>query len=151
MGEGLVRRLGTGDRDLARDLFIMMTEVFEESPFPLENAYLDRLLSRPDFWVLAALEDGEVVGGLTAHTLPMTRSQSAEVLIYDLAVRTDHQRQGIGRQLVEMLWQLTQAEGIQTVMVLADNDDPHAVKFYQALGGEPSSTTFFVFSSKTRD
>jgi aminoglycoside 3-N-acetyltransferase I len=31
------------------------------------------------------------------------------------------------------------------VFVPADNDDQHALDFYRALGGSPSSVTFFTF------
>jgi len=144
MGDGMVRRLGAGDRDVARVLFSMMAEVFEESHAPLGDAYLDGLLARPDFWALAAMADGEVVGGLTAHTLPMTRSETAEVLIYDLAVRADHQRQGIGRSLVTALREGAQISGVEEILVLVDNEDVGALRFYRRLGGVPSDVTLFV-------
>ncbi len=96
-------RLTCGDRDLAKRLFVMMAEVFEEECDHLSDHYLDRLLSREDFWAFAAFAGDEIVGGLTAHTLPMTRSESSEIFIYDLAVREDQQRKGIGRQLMMAL------------------------------------------------
>src|SRR4051812_24082138 len=98
-----IRRLRIDDRDLARRLFALMAEVFEEPNEHLSDQYIDALVSRESFWAIAALADHEVVGGLTAHTLPMTRNESAEVFIYDVAVRVDCQRQGVGRQLVTAL------------------------------------------------
>jgi GNAT superfamily N-acetyltransferase len=95
-----IRRLECGDEDLARDTFAMMTSVFDEGVADLGSAYVVTLLARPDFWAMAALDGEEVVGGLTAHALPMTRSPEAELFIYDLAVRADRQRRGIGRALV---------------------------------------------------
>ena len=91
-----ISRLTAGERVLARDLFAMMAEVFEEECEQLGDSYLNLLLSRNDFWALAALSGHEIVGGLTAHTLPMTRSESSEIFIYDIAVRRDHQRKGVG-------------------------------------------------------
>ena len=46
------RRLTTGDRELARTLFVLMAEVFDETRPPLSDRYLDSLLERQDFWVL---------------------------------------------------------------------------------------------------
>ena len=141
-----IRRLGVGDRNLAHRLFAVMAEVFEEPRERLSDSYLDTLLGREAFWAIAALSGGEVVGGLTAHTLPMTRSESAEVFIYDVAVRADHQRQGIGRQLVTVLLTAATTSGLGAVFVAADSTDGHALDFYRALRGVPAPVTIFTFS-----
>lgn len=135
----------SGDRDLARELFAMMAEVFREEHDHLGDDYLDALLSRESFWAIAALAGDEVVGGLTAHTLPMTRAESSEIFIYDVAVRGDRQRRGIGRLLMESLREAAAASGSHELFVPADNDDLHALDFYRVLGGVPSPVTFFTF------
>lgn len=140
------KRLTSGERDPARRLFTLMAEVFEEECEPLSDDYLDRLLSREDFWAIAAFAGDELVGGLTAHTLPMTRSESSEIFIYDIAVHGPHQRRGVGRQLVTLLRKEAARIGIDDVFVPADNDDEHALDFYRGLGGVPSPVTFFTFS-----
>lgn len=141
-----VKRLTTGDREQARALFIMMAEVFAEGDGHLSDSYLDRLLGREEFWAIAAFAGDHIVGGVTAHTLPMTRTESLEVFIYDIAVREDHQRQGVGRSLVTALREAAAVAGIQSLFVPADNEDLHALDFYRALGAEPSPVTIFTFS-----
>ncbi|MGI8666854.1 MAG: GNAT family N-acetyltransferase [Jatrophihabitans sp.] len=124
-----------------------MVEVFAEAPAdPLGDEYLDRLLARNSFWALAALVGSTVVGGLTAHTLPMTRSDSSEVFIYDLAVATDHQRQGVGSALVLRLRQAAAAEGVHEVFVAADDEDAHALDFYRTQGAIGDAVTMFTFA-----
>ncbi len=95
-----IRRLGPGDEVLAREMFATMATVFEEDTHVLHDEYVQQLLRREDFWAVVAREGDLVLGGITAHALPMTRSQSTELFIYDLAVRADWQRRGIGRALV---------------------------------------------------
>jgi len=124
-----------------------MAEVFEEPRATLGERYVERLLNRADFWALAALENDEVVGGLTAHALPMTTSESSELFIYDVAVGSAHQRQGIGRQLFAALREQAAAEGIDVLFVPADNEDAHALDFYRAIGGAPAPVTLFSFSA----
>jgi aminoglycoside 3-N-acetyltransferase I len=141
-----IKRLTTNDISLARKVFSTMCEVFETPAEPLSDGYLNGLLSRADFWAMAAISDGEAVGGLTAHTLPMTRSESAEIFIYDLAVRVDRQRQGIGRQLIEALRTVASEAGIHELFVPADNEDTHALDFYRAVGGAAAPVTIFSFS-----
>ena len=140
-------RLGPGSNDRAQALFRLMAEVFEEPRGTLGERYVERLLSRADFWALAALENDEVVGGLTAHALPMTTSESSELFIYDVAVDSAHQRQGIGRQLFAALREQAAAEGIDVLFVPADNEDAHALDFYRAIGGAPAPVTLFSFSA----
>ena len=140
-------RLGPGSNDRAQALFRLMAEVFEDPRGTLGERYVERLLSRADFWALAALENDEVVGGLTAHALPMTTSESSELFIYDVAVGSAHQRQGIGRQLFAALREQAAAEGIDVLFVPADNEDVHALDFYRAIGGAPAPVTLFSFSA----
>lgn len=140
-----VRRLSVVDTDLARKTLHLMAEVFEEPSETLSAAYVGSLLARSDFWVVAALKDGVPIGGVTAHTLPMTRSETKELFIYDLAVQEDHQRQGVGRALIEELRKLAAADGITVAFVPADNEDTHALSFYRALDGAAANVTIFTW------
>jgi aminoglycoside 3-N-acetyltransferase I len=137
-----VDRLNNGDRGRARALFRKIAEVFGERGDELDEVWIDRLLEREDFWALAAYDGESVIGGLTAHTLPMTRAAVSEIFIYDIAVDANHQRRGVGRMLVE---ELRRRAGESEVFVAADNEDTHALDFYRALGGEAAPVTMFTF------
>jgi aminoglycoside 3-N-acetyltransferase I len=139
-------RLAPTDLLLAKRLFAVMADVFAEACEKLSDEYIEQLLAREEFWALAACAGEEVVGGLTAHALPMTRSECRELFVYDVAVHRDHQRRGIGRQLLNQLRQQAQAAGIGVVFVAVDDDDVHALDFYRAVGGEPSPVTLFTFT-----
>ncbi|MHA7303706.1 GNAT family N-acetyltransferase [Arthrobacter sp. TMN-49] len=141
-----VRRLVRGDEAVAATMFAMMAAVFEGDSEPLSEKYLQGLLGGDSFWAIAAFDGADVVGGLTAHTLPMTRSPSSEVFIYDLAVREDHQRQGVATQLVSELRTAAAQRGIHEVFVPADNEDRGALDFYRAQGAAASPVTFFTFT-----
>lgn len=138
-----VVRLGLGDDALAREMFHLIATVFGEAVGQLSDGYLARLLGRPDFWGLSASVEGELVGGLTAHTLMMTSDESSELFLYDIAVRADFQRRGIGRRLVDELVQQAAEVGIDVVFVAADDDDTDAIDFYRAIDGVESKVRFF--------
>ena len=130
---------------LARTTLHLMAAVFDEPSDALSAAYVQSLLSRSDFWLLAALHDGAPLGGVTAHALPMTRSEATELFIYDLAVQEAHQRRGVGGALVKELRKLAAEQGITVAFVPADNEDAHALAFYRALGGEAAAVTIFTW------
>jgi aminoglycoside 3-N-acetyltransferase I len=138
-----ITRLGVEDRRDAGVLFAVMADVFEEPHTALSDAYLDRVLARPDVWALGVRVAGELVGGLTAHTLPMTTSERDEVFLFDIAVRPEHQRRGLGRRRVDALRALARDGGVGSVFVAADDEDAHALDFYRAIGGVGAAVTMF--------
>ena len=146
-----LRRLTDSDASTARQLFALMADVFGEETRPLSDAYVHRLLRRSEFWAVGAFIEGDVVGGLTAHAIPMTTGESSELFIYDIAVRADKQRQGIGRSLITALREMASSEGIDVVFVPADDDDADALEFYRALDASASPVTLFVFSRTDGD
>ena len=139
-------RLRATDVAVARRLFAVMAEVFESECDPLSDAYVARLLADERFWAIAAFSGDAIVGGITAHTLPMTESESSEVFIYDVAVRVDQQRRGIGRGMMSYLRSEAVTLGVDELFVPADDEDTHALDFYRALGGAPAAATIFTFT-----
>jgi aminoglycoside 3-N-acetyltransferase I len=144
-----ILRLGPNDAALAKRLFTKMADIFDEPRAELSERYLGQLLSRGEFWALAALAGEEVVGGLTAHTLPMTRLEASEIFIYDIAVDAEHRLKGVGRQLIAALQRDAAGAGIQDAFVPVDNDDQHALDFYRALGASAAPVTIFSFGAGT--
>ncbi len=141
-----IKMLGEADIKLAQSVFAVMASVFGgENAVRVSREYATALLYRDDFLVIAALVDEKPVAGLTAFVLPLTRSETAELLIYDIAVAPTHQRNGIGRRLVQEVRGLAAERGIATIWVPADDEDDHAFEFYRSMGGTPSAVTIFSF------
>lgn len=142
-GDVVIERLGVADVERAREAFRMMHDVFEAEPAELSDRYLTDLLADGAFWALVAHDGTAPVGCITGHELPMTRCEGIELFVYDLAVRVDQQRRGIGRRLVQTLVGLAADRGIDIVFVPADDEDEHALAFYASLGGRPAEVTMF--------
>ena len=140
-----IRRLSADDGALADATFALIAEVFEDE-YESRGDSLPSLLADDRFWAFAVLDGDEVIGGLTAHVVPMTRDATDELFIYDVAVRAEHQRLGVGRRLLAHLRAQAAQAGITDMFVPADNDDTHALDFYRALGGAASPVTIFTFA-----
>jgi aminoglycoside 3-N-acetyltransferase I len=141
----VVRRLSSVDVAVARQTFAVMVEAFQEEPSVLSDPYLERLLNRPNFWAFSASIGDKVIGGLTAHTLPMTRTESEEVFLYDIAVLQRFRRLGAGRMLIGSLRQGAADVGISVVFVPVDEVDEEASEFYRSLQGAESPVRLFVW------
>lgn len=141
------RRLSRGDERLARELFALMADAFDEPSEPLPDRYVEELMSDGSFWAVAAFDGDRVVGGITAHTIPMTRSLSAELFVYDLAVHADYRRRGVGAGLVATLRAQAAEAGVEVVFVPADKDDDRALAFYRALRGAESPASIFTWGA----
>lgn len=113
-------------------------EVFDDRPAYCDrqpdDAYLRRLLGQPHFIALAAIENGQVTGGLAAYELMKFEQARSEIYIYDLAVAEAYRRRGIASALIRHLQQLAASRGAWVIYVQADHGDDPAVALYTKLG-----------------
>ena len=141
--EYAIKPLTIDDINEAREMFALLAEIFGEKHERLSDEYLKTLLSRKSFWALAAKSGSEILGGLTAHEIPMSKKEGSEIFIYDIAVASQYRRKGIGRKLVASVLTLASQEDVSEAFVLASDEDTHAIDFYRRLGGSPSIVTLF--------
>ena len=143
-----VRKLTEEDVPAFHSLIDMFNLVFEEAePTVSSDTNLLRLLSNNHFVAIAALSENEVVGGLTAYELPMYTSEHSELFLYDLAVKPDYQRMGIGKSLIRSLKDYCTSEGIELFFVLAHEEDEHAIEFYHSTGGRSEKVINFLYEA----
>ena len=133
-----IQQLTHQDQALMESLLATFGEAFDEvetygGKRP-SAAYLRRLLSSDYFIALAALKDGEVVGGIAAYQLKKFEQERSEIYIYDLAVAAAHRREGIATALIQELKKLAAARGAYVIFVQADVGDAPAIALYSKLG-----------------
>ena len=132
-----VRRLVPADIELMLEMSQMFAAVFNEPETyakPPRGAYLDRLLGNPEFVALAAIEQGDVIGGLVAYELVKYESERSEFYIYDLAVAEPSRRNGVATALIDEVRRIALANAAEVVFVQADHGDDAAIALYTKLG-----------------
>jgi len=143
-----ISRLTKEDLSAFSSLIRLFNIVFEEAESAISSeANLLRLLNDHHFIVIAAISGAEVVGGLTAYILPMYYSESPEIFIYDLAVKPEYQRMGIGKRLIHDLKEYCINHGIKEFFVLAHEEDEHAIEFYRSTGGKSEKVVNFLYET----
>ena len=143
-----IKQLTKDDLSIFNALINLFNLVFdEENPTVGSEANSQRLLDDDRFIVLVALADNEVVGGLTAYELQKYYSDTSEIFIYDLAVKPEYQRMGIGKGLIQNLKEHCLKYGIKELFVMAHAEDEHAVEFYRATGGKSEKVVNFLYDA----
>ena len=131
-------RLRPADLGAMRQLNALFAEVFADpqsyAAAPPSDAYLEDLLGKEHIIALAAVADGQVVGGLVAYEMDKFEQARREVYIYDLAVGADYRRQGVATGLIRRLGAIAAERGAWVVYVQADYEDEPAVALYEKLG-----------------
>ena len=133
-----ILRLGSSDADAARALLRCFGEAFGDPLTYLgeqpDDGYVGELLSDPAFVALAAVVEGDIVGGLVAYELRKLERRRSEFYIYDLAVQESYRKGGIATALIEALKPIARSRGGWVIFVQADAVDAPAVALYDKLG-----------------
>jgi len=131
------RQLTASDAALFTQLVNLFHLVFENDAATVAPAtHLQQLLQSPHFAVFVVFVDEHLVGGCTTYILPSYTSTQAELLLYDLAIHPDFQRQGLGSRLIHTVRTFCAQQHIPLFFVLAHADDHPAVEFYRATGAQ---------------
>ncbi|HMR81745.1 MAG TPA: GNAT family N-acetyltransferase [Niabella sp.] len=118
--------------DELNTLISVFEDVFEMANFKRpDTAYLANLLRKNTFFGVVAKTNGKIIGGLTVYVLDQYYSAKPLAYIYDLAVLTDFQRQGIGKKLIIYTNDYCRKEGFEGAFVQAEKADDYAVDFYR--------------------
>ncbi|HXS36518.1 MAG TPA: GNAT family N-acetyltransferase [Flavipsychrobacter sp.] len=128
-----LKTLTSQDIEDFSDLIDLFENVFEMKDFTKpDNKYLQGILAKPGFFALIAKIGNKVVGGLTVYVLDQYYSKKPLAYIYDVAIATEHQRQGIGKALIKYLIDFCREKGFEEAYVQADRVDDHAIEFYRS-------------------
>ena len=150
-----ISHLSVEDVELMKSLLRVFGDAFDEvetyCKAQPKTDYLQRLLSKDHFIALAALKQGEVVGGLVAYELQKFEQERSEIYIYDLAVAIAHRRQGIATALIQALKNIAAERGAYVIFVQADRDDEPAIELYTRLGIREDVLHFDIAVNKSID
>ena len=146
-----VRKLTQEDVSAFHSLVHLFNMVFEEDETAIgTEKNLLKLLGNRHFVAMAAFYEHEIAGGLTAYELPMYYSDHSEIFLYDMAVKPQYQRMGVGKRLIENLKEYCVKNGINEFFVLAHEEDEHALEFYRSTGGKSEKVINFIYEAVDR-
>jgi ribosomal protein S18 acetylase RimI-like enzyme len=129
-----VRRLGPGDEALlallARDEADFGLESENAAPLSLENAAAYLADPHVLHWICSI---GDAIAGHTyCHLLRKRAGDPMELLLYDIGVRKEFRRRGVGAALMQAIAEFMREHKIREAWVLAS--DAAASAFYRSCG-----------------
>jgi aminoglycoside 3-N-acetyltransferase I len=140
-----IRRLGPDSVGEAKQLFFVLSGIFGDKPANASEGHVEKLLHNPAVYILAALCDEEIVGGLTAYELPMYHADVAELYIYDIGVKAAFQRMGVASKMLDSLKANCGGKGIEVVFVDASEADGGALDFYRSTKASEEKVIQFTY------
>jgi aminoglycoside 3-N-acetyltransferase I len=126
-----ITKLNAEDITSFVELISIFKEVFENDNAIPQEKYLSKLLENPDFFVIVAKHNHEIVGGLTVFVLQVYDSEKPLAYIYDVGVKPDYQGKGIGKSLIAYLCEYCKQNNYYEAYVEAEADDIEAINFYR--------------------
>lgn len=130
-----IRRLGPGDEAALEHLAAREAEYDADGSSPprppLDPAAAAAYLANADVLHLAAEDESGICGHILCYVEHRRAGAARQVLLYEIGVRRDRRRRGIGRRLVDAVIAWMSEAGIAAVWVLAGDG---AVDFYAACG-----------------
>ena len=140
-----VTRLAVGDEEIVRRLSLEDARFEEDDveprarlPHTVESARA--FLSIETNVQLAAFDGDQPVGQLLAYELIRRHGDGKMVFVYEIGVRDDYRRQGVGRSLFEALQAICRERGITRSFVITNERNRTAMAFYRALGATRNAT-----------
>ena len=95
---------------------------------------------------LVAIEGATAIGSLFGYALRRPETTRPKFFLYEIDVAESHQRQGIGRRLVEAFLKEAKSRSAIGVWVQAKSTDANAEAFYKACGGKREEDGDLLFS-----
>jgi aminoglycoside 6'-N-acetyltransferase I len=136
-----IKMLGPAD---AGALAALAPGVFDD---PLDLAATGEFLNDRRHHLAVALEQGVVVGFVSAVHYVHPDKRRPELWINEVGVAPSHQGRGLGKLLLQATLDRGRQLGCSEAWVLADSDNEPAIRLYSSAGGHaaPKAAVTFTF------
>jgi aminoglycoside 6'-N-acetyltransferase I len=135
-----IKILGPQDSGLLANV---APDVFDD---PIDAARAREFLADPRHHLAVAVEDGVVVGIVSAVHYVHPDKPQPELWINEVSVAETHRRRGLGTRLLQAVFALARDLGCAEAWVLTDRVNAAAMRLYTAAGSKaPSDHVMFTF------
>ncbi|MEM8724965.1 MAG: GNAT family N-acetyltransferase [Pseudomonadota bacterium] len=105
---------------------------------------LARYLAVPQNWMCLALHDGLVVG-MCMSVIHLHPDKPTELFLDEIGTGDDWRRQGVARQLMQLVFDRCDAEGIDEIWLGTELDNVPARRLYEGFKHEREDAVIYYF------
>lgn len=109
-------------------------DVFDNPP---DSAAVQAFLADKENYLFIGYVDGLPAGMIRAHLLRRLDNPRPQMFLYELGVREEFRRLGLGAMLVRQIAEVCRSEGLLEMFVLTSADNEAAMRTYSSAGGTP--------------
>jgi aminoglycoside 6'-N-acetyltransferase I len=135
-----IKLLREGDEAVLVDV---TPEVFDD---PIDPGATAEFLRDPRHHVAVAIDDGSVVGFVSAVHYIHPDKARPEMWINEVGVATTHRQRGLARALLEAVVEKARELGCSEAWVLTARSNPAGMALYAAAGGEENEEDAVMFT-----
>jgi aminoglycoside 6'-N-acetyltransferase I len=135
-----IRILGPQDAGILAQI---APEVFDD---PIDAKRADEFLADPRHHLAVAVEDGWVVGFVSAVHYVHPDNPHPELWINEIGVAATHRGRGLGTRLLRAVFAEARGLGCAEAWVLTDRANTAAMRLYEAAGSTEAPTDHVMFT-----
>ncbi len=137
-----VKRITCVTNELEAQINLLLDE---DTPWDHEQG--QKFITCPDNALFVAFIEETPAGFLTAYKLQRLDNKKAEILLYEVGVQEEFQRQGIGTKLILAVKDWAKEVAAEELWVLTYASNAAAMALYKSVGGaeDPPGTRMFTF------
>jgi len=135
-----IKILNHGDVDILKNVD---PDVFDD---PINIARAIEFLGDPRHHLGVAIDGDLVVGFVSAVHYVHPDKPCPELWINEIGVAASHQRQGIGKQLINAIFAVGRELDCESAWVLTDRENTAAISLYSVVGNPEPPTDHVMFS-----
>ena len=129
------------------DLALVLNATEDVFDNPVDERYAAEFLANPRHHIVAAIDDNVMIGFASAiHYIHPDKPP--ELWINEVGVAQSHQKQGIGKAIMQEMLRLGHELGCKTAWVLTEKDNEAANGLYKSAGGMESDAVMYEFNTK---
>src|SRR6516164_9499523 len=135
-----IKVLGPQDTGVLANL---APEVFDDT---IDEPRANEFLADPRHHLVVAIDNGQVVGFVSAVHYVHPDKPRPELWINEIGVAPTHQRRGLGKRLMHSLFAVAQGLGCAEAWVGTDRANTAAMRLYAAAGSTEAPTDHVIFT-----
>jgi len=135
-----VRRLESIDAVLAHETIATLKITDDYFRGNLNTDYLRHFLSKPENYLIVAIEDDKPIGYVVAYLLDRVDRDQSMMFFYEISVEESYHRRGAGAEMIKLLKRFCRKQNVMKMWVHTNKSNFAAARLYESTGGKAEAS-----------